>query len=766
MKSINNDLNRKPAKVIDLLSEADQKVPLIGVSAKATIAGSGARVLLRQRFRNDETVPVEAVYKFPLPADSAVCGFRIETGGKLIKGTAEDREKAYKIYDTALEKGDSASLLEQERPNLFTLSVGNLVPGQEAVIELEFVTRLEYRGDAMRFFLPATIGPRYVPAGTPDKDGIPVDSQVNPPFALTVPYGVEIEVTVENSSSLKSVNPLSHRLKTAFEGDKTVMRLSGGLAPLDRDFILDLLFKDEAQSRALYSSDENYSYLGVDFALPAPAAKTVKKTASEIVFVLDCSGSMDGSSIIQSKQALLILLKALEAGKMFNIYRFGNQFEKLFTAAKAMDEETLALSTAWLGRVTADLGGTVLMGPLADIYALPSKSRDIVVLTDGDIGNEDAISGLAKAKTSVGARLHLVGIGSGPNEHLLKSASRAGNGLSVMIAPEERIEPPMLRLYGALKGGCLTDVTADCGVKGAEAAGLPSVIFTGGFDSFYLRLPKGKMPGSVELAGNFAGKKKAFKLDTAAVADGLAPLSVLWARAKVRELESAGQEAKAVAIALQYNLASAGTSFVGVQVRKAGEKSGDIALRKVPVMIPAGWGAVCEEEAHSYIGCKMVSAPSSRSSMSMSMMCMGINDSMEHPPRSSNRVARSVVRSSARMYNPVTFPPSQQQDYLLSILTNQRLNGGFDPDEGLFNLLGLDWGKFEKALSNASPAEKALAFTMVVLAALTAKYAARRSEWEPMLEKTMNWVVSESANAPVKILGRPLQAWVNKLVRG
>ncbi|MDO8804979.1 MAG: VIT and VWA domain-containing protein [Elusimicrobiota bacterium] len=736
---------------VDLLSEENHKVPLTGVSARTVIIGSGARTVLRQRFRNDEKIVIEAIYKFPLPADAAVCGFRIETGGKIITGAAEERRKAYDLYDKALEKGNSAYLLDEERPNLFTISAGNLLPGQEAVIETELVSRLEYRGGAMRFFLPTAIGPRYVPAKMPDKDGIPVDAQLNPPFALSVPYGIEIEVVIENKADLKGIESHSHRVKTVFKGGKTIVSLSGDLVPMDQDFILDLQLEDAAKTRAYCAADKNYSYLGVDFSLPAQKL-TLKKPASELVFVLDCSGSMQGDSISQSKQALQILLKSLAPGNKFNVYRFGSSFEKLFASSLAMDKDSLSLALQWLNKVQADLGGTELLAPLRDIYSAPSKDRDIIVLTDGDIGNESDIAAVAQTKNSAGTRLHLVGIGHGPNEHLLKSASRAGKGLSLMIAPAERIEPPMLRLYGAIRGGCLSEVKVDCGVKTAEPSGVPSVIFTGGFDSFYLRLPKGKLPETVEFSGEFAGKKQSFKIAVAQVENSFAPLSVLWARAKVRELESAGKESEAVALAKEYTLASAGTSFVGVQERKAGEKQkGEIALRQIAVVPVKGWGAlneVCDCDMNMSMSMS-VAAPRA---MSMKR-CFNLQSSMaEYKP---GMISRPRARMS--MSIPSFTPP---QDDLLIILGCQRLEGGFALQESIFHMLGLNWAGFQKALAGASAKDQVLAFTMVILKTLEAKYAARRSEWEPMLEKTRDWLAVETAKTQLKIKGQSLQAWV------
>ena len=135
-----------------LLSPNSEPIPLVGVKVEGDILGRGARVLVSQRFRNSDKIAVEAVYKFPLPEGSAICGFKAQVNGRTIQGQVEEREKAFEIYDDALTKGDGGYLLDEERPNIFTLSVGNLNPGAEALIEIEYATLLDMEGKKIRFF--------------------------------------------------------------------------------------------------------------------------------------------------------------------------------------------------------------------------------------------------------------------------------------------------------------------------------------------------------------------------------------------------------------------------------------------------------------------------------------------------------------------------------------------------------------------------------------------------------------------------------------
>ena len=177
-------------------------IPLMAVNVEGNIVGRGARVKIIQSFKNGEGKAIEAVYKFPLPEGSAVCGFKAIIGEKTIEGGIEEREKAFEQYDEALSEGHGAILLDEERPNIFTLSVGNLKPGATAIIEIEYVTLLETTGSGIRFFLPTTISPRYIPDGTQDDNGIPVDNQVNPVYSSTVPYGLSLLLTLHGKDGI------------------------------------------------------------------------------------------------------------------------------------------------------------------------------------------------------------------------------------------------------------------------------------------------------------------------------------------------------------------------------------------------------------------------------------------------------------------------------------------------------------------------------------------------------------------------------------
>src|SRR5688572_20272297 len=220
-----------------LIAVNNAQIPLEGVRIDARLAGLCSEVKVTQRYTNTETVDVEAVYVFPLEEGSAVCGFEAKVGDRVIRGRVEEREKAFEVYDDAMAAGHGAFLLDQERPNVFTASVGNLKPKQTIEIAITYAALLNYEGSAVRLMIPTTVSPRYVPAGPPQV-GEPDGDRVNPDRLDSVPYGLTLNVEVDLGSKVRQLESPSHTVRTTF-GDKTAsVTLSSDDVALDRDFVL------------------------------------------------------------------------------------------------------------------------------------------------------------------------------------------------------------------------------------------------------------------------------------------------------------------------------------------------------------------------------------------------------------------------------------------------------------------------------------------------------------------------------------------------
>ena len=370
-------------------------IPLKGVKVKAEILGYASRVTVAQRYRNDEAVPVEAVWIFPVPEAAAVCGFAMLVGERRIEGRVLERDKAFEAYDDALAAGHGAALLDQERPNVLTASLGNLLPGQEAVVEVTWVAELAREGEAIRFLLPTTVAPRYAPEE--DTRGVsPTPAErVSPPVELAVPYGLELEVDIALPGALRAVESPSHRVRVALDGTRARVTLAHEVAAMDRDFVLLVTPVEASMPQALL--ERNADGLTTAMVSFVPSFES-SRHPKEVVFLVDRSGSMDGSSIEQVRAALQLCLRSLREGDRFNIVGFGSTHSALFPESCPYGQATLDEAAAHVDAMQADLGGTEILPALHWVLEhapAASLQREVVLLTDGEVSNDDAVVALA-----------------------------------------------------------------------------------------------------------------------------------------------------------------------------------------------------------------------------------------------------------------------------------------------------------------------------------------------------------------------------------
>lgn len=137
--------------------------PLLNTGVQVAISGFFARVTVHQDYTNPYDDEIEAVYTFPLGHNAAVDRMCMAVGPRIVEAEIKERQEARQIYESARDQGYVASLLEQERPNIFTQSVANIEPGAKVTVEISYVEVLEPADGAWRFDFPLVVGPRYIP---------------------------------------------------------------------------------------------------------------------------------------------------------------------------------------------------------------------------------------------------------------------------------------------------------------------------------------------------------------------------------------------------------------------------------------------------------------------------------------------------------------------------------------------------------------------------------------------------------------------------
>ncbi|HSB73716.1 MAG TPA: VIT domain-containing protein [Candidatus Methylomirabilis sp.] len=705
-----------------------------GVVVEAWLRDLTTEVTITQRYRNAEANPIETVYVFPLEEGAAVCGFEAWIGSVHVVGEVMERNEAFDAYDDALAAGHGAYLLDQERPDIFTASIGNVPPGAEVVIRITYVAEATLEGDAIRFALPTTISPRYAPPEDRVGVGRPPAEAVNPPIALRVPYGLALTVTLNMPSAITAVASPSHPIAVALDGAEGSVELGAGIAAMDRDFVLLVTIAEAHAPRAWIERDGERSTVA---ALAFQPQFETSEAPSELIFVLDRSGSMEGRSIQEAKRALQLCLRGLREGCRFNVVGFGSTFALLFPESRPYTQESLETASVALAAMDADLGGTEILAPLRAILAKaphPEVPRQLFILTDGQVSNTQAVIGLLR-KHAHTTRVFTFGIGRGASPHLVRGMARAGHGAAEFIYPGERIEPKVLRQLKKALAPALTDVRVEWGGQVVNQA--PSrvpPIFAGSRVLLYGFLPD-DLPRSVTLRARASTGPVAYSiaLESVPVEPGRL-LATLAARILIRELEDHASEqdprrgsrqrrgqpdrlmAEIVRLGTTYQLCSSHTSFVAIERRET-PVGDEVQLRKVPAMLTHGWGGA-------------------------EFMVMGDLTSPEAP----------ILLMDALPPHRVDFPCGSAQfqgqairrpPLLDRLVALQRADGRWELSEELAAVLGKTLHDLESGmpahLGSLDDARHAWA-TALAIAWLEVHQADRRDEWELLAQKAEHWL--------------------------
>jgi Ca-activated chloride channel family protein len=760
-------------------------VALTGVRITATLTGAGQRTLVEQVFINREAAAIEAVYTFPLPDGAAVCGFEAITGERVLTGVIEELETGLEKYETAVREGDGAFLAEMWRPDVFSTRIGNLKPGQAVRIRLTYVAEVAVADRTLRVSFPLTIAPRYGTATGMDVVTAAVESDaLNPPHVLSVPYGVEFFATLDVGARIRTVGSPSHGVTVeAAEGTAPwKVRLTGNGSLMNRDLVLEVELAHEPAASARLepglAPDEHF--VALDFVPTFAEDEVVQSNGPrEIVFVLDCSGSMEGPSIEQARRALALCLKSLSEGDRFNICRFGSTHEWMTESAQTYGQETLDRALAYLDRAGADLGGTELFSPLEEAMTFSGKQvREIIVLTDGQVSNEPAIVALARKRRGR-VRLFTFGIGSAPSAYLINGLARATGGASEFIASGERIEEKVLRTFARMNSPRLEEVSVrfDAGDAALAPREVPA-LFDGDFASVTARVVARTPPHTVTVSGILGGKPQTWKVPIFAspvAASGVGPIAARWTRSRIADLEAEGvdaeRKASIVGLSKRYSVLCKETTLLAVEHRSEAERtSGMPALRRVPVMLAEGWGGAAAVNACSIApGCAPAPVAGGGGWHKVGEVRESWSKSALPPAPPASSPAFSIepmdakkVRGYPRRKSEPAKPSTERagaapRDPLMELLMSQTAAGNF-ADHALLHGTSVVGVPFDgKALGEelaAAGVTGEAATTALVLACFLACFADRKHLWGAAYNKALRWLDKHAPAASAWVRAR------------
>ncbi|MGE3175724.1 MAG: VIT domain-containing protein [Planctomycetota bacterium] len=584
-------------------------LPLERTDVSAEIRLNLGTVVVKQAFTNPFASKIEAVYVFPLPQDAAVSDFVMQIGERRIRGIVREREEARRIYEAARAQGHRASLLSQERPNVFTQSVANLEPGQRIDVETTYFETLPWRDGAFELVVPTVVGPRFNPPGSTTgigaapfdaagTSGQPVEVTYLPP-ERSVGHRIGIQVALDAGMPLGVIECASHPVTVVRDGATAAkIALRDGDSVPNRDFVLRYAMADTDLCGAVAVQRATDGEPGWFSMLLQPPLEPTDAPAPprELVFVVDCSGSMDGEPLAACQRVVRRCLDRLRPADAFDIIRFSNTAAGMDSGPLAADPANVAVGLAHVDGLRA-LGGTMMMsGVLAALRpaADPGRQRVVVFLTDGFLGNEAEVLGAVHRQLGA-ARVFSIGVGSSTNRYLLERMAELGRGAAAYVDPGDGGERVVGELFRRLDRPALADLALDWGgaaVTDVEPSVLPDLHF--GRPLVVHGRVRGALPRSVRLQGRIGGTPTAVDLPIGA-ANEHGALDRLWARARIRRLET---EATWVddpderidqvrALALQYGLASRCTSFLAVDATTV-TAGGFGTTVQVPVPVPQG----------------------------------------------------------------------------------------------------------------------------------------------------------------------------------
>ena len=583
-------------------------LPLNHTAVDAAINGYIGTVNVKQKYENPYDTKIEAVYVFPLPEKAAVSEFLMVIGERTIRGILREKEEAQRIYREARRRGYRASLMVQRRPNIFEQKVANIEPGKAIDIDITYFHTLAYRDGWYSFVFPTVVGPRYNPPSHPDPvDAVRRGGGSNGP-GTSVEYlrpeersghDISIHVNLDAGVEIEEVKA-SHRVDVTQDDERTaVVKLKNESTIPNQDFVLDFRVAGERLKTTLLThrdpdAGDGYFTLQV---IPPKDSSLVARQAMEMVFVIDCSGSMRGRPLQQAKDAVQVALDRLDPNDTFQIIRFSNMASQFGTQPVRANEQNLMQARNYLTALQAD-GGTEMINGIKAALDFPhdrSRFRFVTFMTDGYIGNERDI--LQAVHQRIGAsRIFSFGVGDSVNRYLMERMAEAGRGVVAYLGLDDSARDAMDDFFTRVSHPALTDVEVDWNGMAVTEVYPPKLP-----DLFVGRplVVTGKFTGErkpVRVLGTSGGERRTLMAAAAEGGNGGSSLAKIWARLRIADLanrqtwagDPSGELRDAIRnTALRYQLVSNYTSFVAVDSSQKTAGGHGVTVRQA-VPVPDG----------------------------------------------------------------------------------------------------------------------------------------------------------------------------------
>jgi hypothetical protein len=573
-------------------------LPLKNTSAKVNIAGVIADVAVTQTYVNTGTQTLECVYVFPGSTQAAVYGLTMRIGQRTVKAKIAEREKARAQYEQAKREGKRASLLEQQRPNVFQMNVANITPGDTIEVELRYTELLVPENGEYRFVYPTVVGPRYTNGKSGNNYGStaqPYQHKGDAPF-----YASELYVHLAAGMPVLDVQSPSHRIDVDYKTDADAdVRLhqtetKGG----NRDFILKYSLRGEQVDAGLLLYDDGDEKFFLCMAQPPKSVAKADIPAREYIFVVDVSGSMNGFPLDVSKKLLKNLVGGLRSNDQFNVILFAGTSNILADKSLKANSGNLQKAFDFLDKQEGS-GGTELLPALERALKLPRAkkglSRSIVVVTDGYIDVEAECFNLVRRNLNK-ANLFAFGIGSSVNRHLIEGLAHVGGGLPFVVLNEKEAGPIAEQFRQYIATPVMSEITVS--FPGFDAYDIVPDVVPDVFSQrpvIVMGKWRGNVGGDILIQGHVGNKAHVIRVPVNKAQPDIrnAAIRAIWARERIKYLmdyNAFGKDEKrdkaVTQLGLKYSLLTAFTSFIAIDEVVAA--NGKPVQVKQPLPMPQG----------------------------------------------------------------------------------------------------------------------------------------------------------------------------------
>ena len=691
-------------------------------------------------------------------------------------------EAAKNDYDEAVSEGRTAFLMESTRPDILQISVGHLAPGSTCSVSITYISEVPLEIGRARLTIPTTISPKYIPFTDGSEEAKRIASIQ---YDFKSPAKLSFKLNTTMKSRIEKVTSPSHDINTT--GGKEVVEegfytaettLESTTVDLDRDIIILVECEDSNKSIIFVEETDESKVMMVSLV---PKLEVNTQPDLDIVFLIDCSGSMMGSSIQLAKEAINILLHSLPASVHFNIIRFGSSYKMLFPESRKYSDQTLREAKSAMSKLEADLGGTEILSPLCVLLEEKTKvPRRIFILTDGSVSNSFECIKVTR-KNNKKNRVFTLGIGSGADRHLVKGLARSGLGTSVFTVEGEIMAPKIIK---QLKN-CLQPSFENAEINWGNEVGpgnscqapstIPPIYDGSRIQVFRLFEKNISVPDLVKVSAEILASRskdasfsEEIKVETTLMKDSL--LHKMFGRKMIQELEENYEEKEegeiknlVTDLSLKYQIMSKFTSFIAVDTKEnKGEKK--IVKRHVANQVPQGFGIMmmCSAPA-PMMRCASSRMPTS-SNQSRSIRSFLPNMKQKKKSKKIESYSSEMDYCDAKMDTAECMnmevladeeseesivggevlevdPEKLKMQNLLCLIALQTAEGSFSKDKHIFSVCELDEEKVE--MVRGSLDEKVF-YTSLVLLLLELRFLELKDCWEMVAEKGKLWRQNKS----------------------